>query len=422
MKLNLFSKSCSRQHSATRSVCRLLGIGGIGLILCGDVGFAQPPTDAGTLFLQAPTTDPPEAVDDKQPAEAADPVPKAADTPVEPAPPPVRALPSRAKAYSEQIGKLRDLKEDLINTPLTEKRIDAQIDALTKLIQAEAEERLTIALEESDTKERDKQLKDLIENRLYAGTPAAEQAGDLLQERMVDGKLYPDVAAAKDAQDKLDAKAAEDREKAEQKANAELEKLANKDIDAELRRSLELVASEEFESIRRLVPAQQVCRLQKFIDVYPGTRAAEVAQQLITLRREQTERFGQARLQKALAAPLFYDQRWRRLKELVRDYPQTSAAIEAESLLNQHRTTLTATTLQNHWSDTVGLSIETLYDGETIHRIAPGESLDVTLMFPALLRVSINDDVEPMRIVPGSTIGLHPSPKVTGFGPRSHPW
>ena len=104
MKLSLLSQSCSGRHTATKSVGRLLGISGVGLILCGQVSFAQPPIDAGTLFLQAPPADLPMPNDDEPakaadpPAKAAEPPAKAADVPVEPAPPPVRAVPARAKA------------------------------------------------------------------------------------------------------------------------------------------------------------------------------------------------------------------------------------------------------------------------------------------------------------------------------------
>ncbi|WP_166825368.1 hypothetical protein [Thalassoroseus pseudoceratinae] len=421
MKMSLLSKYGQNQPSMTSWARQWGWKVGVGLILCGNSGFAQQPPSLDTVLLQPPAPMVEDAdADDTKSVEK--PPAKAAEPDSEPAPAPEQTLPARAEQYTNQIIKLRRLKESLIAAPRTVDRIDLQIEALTSLIQEEASDRLAIALEQSDPVVRDRQLKDLIANRFYAGTPAAEEAGNLLQKRNVDGKLYPDIAAAEAAQDKIDAQDKADQEKAEQKATAELEKLADPALAKELLPAMERIANERFESIRRLVPSQQVCKLREFINDFPETKAAAVAEQLIALRNAETERRGQDRLRRAMMAPLNYDQRWRRLKELIRDFPQTSAAMEAESLLNQHATTLPPTTLHNHSSERVRFSIETVYDGETVYRLSPGDSINVTLMFPALLRVSINEDVHPSRIFPGSSIGLSPNVSVSGSGYSTRGW
>ena len=415
MNLDFFSKHDVKISNQSRRQRHWGWLVGLGLGLCAGPGIAQEPAPLNSLLLQLPAPDAKPVVDEKAPAVASEPK-------VEEEPAPQPSLQARAGKYSEQIAKLRRLKESLINAPTTTERIDLQIEALTNLIQAEAQELLDVAATQSDPAERDRQLKDLVSNRLYAGTPAAEEAGDILQKRNVDGKLYPDVAAADAAREKIEAQDETDQEKAEQTATAELEKLADPDLKADLQRALENLANERLQEIRRLAPGQQVCKLREFINDFPGTRAAVLAEQWIALRNQVTEQVGQAKLVQAMRAPLRYDQRWRRLKELVRDLPQTSAAVEAQSLLNQHATTLPTTTIWNHWSGTIRLSVETLYDGETVHRLQPGESVEVPLMFPALLRVSINDEVEPLRIFPGNTIGLHPRPSVSSAGYSTRRW
>jgi hypothetical protein len=287
-------------------------------------------------------------------------------------------------------------------------------DALRRLLEQEADRRLENALDQTDPTERDKQLIALEESTTMGSTVAGRKATEILDRRRlqrgVGKKVYPTPEALEEARQ-------EEREERREQTEEELielreltDDLLTDDLADKVRAEFEVIAWEEFRAIRRLVPQQQICRLLDLAERFPNTRAAAAAREVAQAAREQRIQIAEQDFAAALCAPLVFDQRWRRLKELAAAYPETPAAVRAEVLLSQHAATLPPLTIINERPETITVTVEQTYDGETEHRLKPGASVTVPAMFDSLVRVPLGDRLLPIRVPVGAVITIPAEP------------
>lgn len=168
----------------------------------------------------------------------------------------------------------------------------------------------------------------------------------------------------------------------------------------------------------RLVLPQRRDRLQELIEEYPGTKAATEAEARLSHLQAESHRLARRKLHEALSAPLIFDQRWRRLKEIQRDYPHTESAKEAERIFERYAATVPPVVISNQMEDPVDITVDTPYEMMQEIELAPGEEQTVPTVFPLMVRIKLaQDEWDVYRASAGQHYAIHSSPAKS---PRLH--
>lgn len=180
----------------------------------------------------------------------------------------------------------------------------------------------------------------------------------------------------------------------------------------------ETTARDRLETAVRLVLPQRRDRLQELIEEYPGTKAAAEAEARLSHLQEQSHRLARRKLHEALSAPLIFDQRWRRLKEIQRDYPQTESAKEAEWIFERYAATVPPVVISNQMENPVDITVDTPYEIMQEIKLDPGEKRTLPTVFPLTVHIRVaQDEWDIYRASAGQHYAIHSSPTKS---PRLH--
>lgn len=170
-------------------------------------------------------------------------------------------------------------------------------------------------------------------------------------------------------------------------------------------------ALKSLNSARRLVLRQRWDRLNELIETYPNTTAAAEARTLRAELKENYDRAARRKLHEALWAPLIFDQRWRRLKEVQRDFGGTVAAKVAERIFNEHADHIPPIVIANQTESPVSLTGDTPYEVMKEAMLEPGDDRDFPSAFPVMVRVPVRENEwDVYTCLPGLRYVLETSP------------
>lgn len=343
-----------------------------------------------------------------EPPESDVPTPK--DTPdVEPAEQPDLSGFERINAFQKKWMRLneflRKIQGELTEaTPNLEERPSPVVDETVRLMRVldlnmlrEARQIYDQALQAENPETRNQLLRRLVE--LETITPLSDvtsRAEELLTNLTVNGKIYPTLEEARAARQKLKQDERKKLGEISEQYRSELddvkaEQLTDDLIKAE-KQLKEKDAREILETAVRLVVPQRREQLQQLLQNYPDTQAAAQAQTILNALNQRDEMIARRKLREALCAPLVFDQRWRRLKELVREYPRTIAAVEAEQIFFQHALQVPSMTIANQTPADLDITVDVPYEKCTQAQLGLGEMQSFSSVFPMMVRVRVSEN------------------------------
>ncbi len=312
------------------------------------------------------------------------------------------------QAYSQKIEKLKTFQKDhgLLITDLQERpnraadEILRLIGGLETVMQQEAEQIFQQAMKSADPKNRDELLKRLSERLTetkYAQLQDIRRRVEKeLSRRTVGDTVYPTVEAARVEQQKLEDEQEKKRAEIEQKDLAEVEKLKQELLTDRISQAMKTFGEEDarkmFDDAMRLVLNQRRERLKELIRKYPQTQAAAEGSAMLAAIEDRTAMLAGLKLREALCARTFYNQKWRRLKELQYDYPNTQAAGEAERIFQDHLAKLPPVVITNHSGQEVETTVDKSYSPLQDVTFSPGETRTFSTAFPLLVRIKIGEN------------------------------
>jgi hypothetical protein len=323
----------------------------------------------------------------------------------------------RIEAYQQKIQRLRDFQRNrgLERSELSRRTNRAAdeilriIGGLELLMEQEAQQIFDQAMK-ADPEERDRLLNQL-KNIPYPELQVRSRAEEELNQRTVGGELYPSVEEAREAQKKLDVEERQRREELEQKDLEDIESLKQELLSDPISQAAEtyaeMQARQMLEAALRVVLPQRRERLKEITRRYPGTEAATEANSILNHLQQQNQLIASRKLHEALGAPVIYDQRWRRLKELEREYPNTSAAAEAGDIFERHLALVPPVVISNHFTGPAEFTIDKPYSVMEQVTLPAGESRTFSTAFPVMIRVRIKDsEWDIYRVWPGGNLVL----------------
>ena len=151
-------------------------------------------------------------------------------------------------------------------------------------------------------------------------------------------------------------------------------------------------AQRSLNTARRLVLRQRWDRLNELIAKYPNTAAAEEAKTLRDELKAAYEDRARRKLHEALCAPLIFDQRWRRLKEIQRAFAQTDSAEEAKRIFNEYAARIPPIAIANQTKSPLTFTVDTPYEVMQEVTLEPGEKRTFPSAFPVMVRVAAREN------------------------------
>ncbi len=286
---------------------------------------------------------------------------------------------------------------------------------LQLLIDQEAERLFREAMGSGDPEVRDAILKKLLEGK-YAPHVSDRVKQEFEKRTIANGKEpFPTVEEARAAEKRLKEKQAQQAAEQAQKDLKDLDQLKDQlmseRISQAARDFAETESRKQFTTAIRLVRTQRREHLRGLIARYPDTKAAHEAEAILAGKKQENEWIASQKLAEAVRAPVNFDQRWRRMKELIRELPNTKAAEEAARLFDQHAAQVPPASVTNETSHAAGLTWDVPYSRLNWASIAAGETESLASAFPMLVRVQIDDNQwQPYQVRPGGRYFLRTSP------------
>ena len=151
-------------------------------------------------------------------------------------------------------------------------------------------------------------------------------------------------------------------------------------------------ARKRLSTARRLVLRQRWDRLGELIEKYPNTTAAAEARGLRESLMAEYDRRARRKLSEALRAPLVFDQRWRRLKEIVRDHAGTQSAEVAQQIFDEHAARIPPVVITNEIETSVTFTVDTPYEVLQEVTLEPGKQQSFPSAFPLSVRIRTNQN------------------------------
>ena len=344
----------------------------------------------------------------------------AEETPAEPNAQPGGALTGMEliDAFSRKIDELEKFQQSrgLQSTDLQGRKSRAAdelgrlIGALEMLMEQEAERMYEEAMK-AEPAERDEVLKQLRANRYPQLQEVRSRAEDDLKQRTVGDTVYPTLEAAEQAREDVEEEQRKRQEAVEKKDLEDLEKLKQDLLTDPILQAARTFSEEEagrmLERAMRLVLPQRREQLREIVRKYPMTKASTQAAGILSALDQQNEVVAAKKLHKALRSPVVFDQRWRRLKEIERDHPQTPAAAEARQIFLTHQAQTPPVTITNHTIGELKITADRPYSTMEELTLSAGESRTLSTAFPMMIRVEIGDNEwEFYRVWPGGNFIL----------------
>ncbi len=290
------------------------------------------------------------------------------------------------------------------------------IGGLNLLIDQEAERLFHEAMRSQNPEHRDSILKKLkAENYSSKVTNWINQE---FKNRTVGGErseLFPTVEEAQAAEKRSEEKRAQQEAENAKKDLEELGKLKDQLLTDRLSKAANEFSEKDAQKLlaaaMRLVPPQRREQLQDLIAKYPDTKAGHEAQRVLTAMKDENERIASRKLEDALRAPAAFDQRWRRMKEIVRDHPGTKAAGEADQLFKEHAAQVPPVVITNEAGQPLEITWDVPYSRLERGTIAAGQTESFRTAFPMQVRVHIaENEWRPYQARPGVRYFLRTSP------------
>lgn len=300
------------------------------------------------------------------------------------------------------LGKVEDEITDA--TPNLDDRPSPVVDETMRLMRVldlsmlrEARQIYEQALSSEDPETRNRLLRRLV--KLETITPLSDittRAENLLNALTVNGTTYNTLEEAREAKRKIRQAEENQIEGISKKYQSELNKLKQEQLNESLieaeKRLKEEDARKVLKTAVRLVVPQRRERLKHLLQKYSNTRAATEAQAILTAIDQRDEIIARRKLREALCAPVVFDQRWRRLKELIREYSRTTAATEAEQIFFQRALQVPSMTIANHTMNEVDITVDVPYEKATLAELSPGEMQSFSSVFPMMVRVKVGEN------------------------------
>ncbi len=306
-------------------------------------------------------------------------------------------------AYRLKVNKFKEFQEDraLQDTNLQQRKsraadeLNRVIGGIELLMQQEGERLYQQAMSASDLEERDKILKRLAKTNHAQLQDVRLRAERHLEHRTVGEKVYPTIQAAEEAERQAREKQRKKFAELEQKDLKDLETIKGEELTGSISKAAQEFAEQDaqqmFDTAVRLVWQQRRERLKEIARKYPMTKAGQEAHQVLIAIQHQNEAVANRKLHAALMSPVVFDQRFRRLKEIIRDHAGTNAALEAEQIFQQHALQIPPVGISNHSASEVEMTVDQPYGKMQRAKLYPGETRSYPAAFPLMIRVKIDE-------------------------------
>jgi hypothetical protein len=306
-------------------------------------------------------------------------------------------------AYSLKLKTLKDFQEArrLQDTELQNRDSQAAVElnrligGVELLMLEEAEKIYAQAMSAESPEVRDRlltQLKDLKPLQLQEVRGRAENE---LKRRTVGETIYPTIEEAEEKQRELNRERLKSRAEVE-KQDLEGVKKLEQDLGTDVLKAAQVFAerdaSEKLEAAVRLVLPQRMVKLKEISRQYADTTAGAEALAMLDAIQKEREVIAGKKLHQAKLAPEIYGQRWRRLKEIERDYPATQAAALAQKIFAEHLALVPPVQLANHTNGRVELTVDRPYGLLEELKLWPGDQRDIHTAFPLMIRIHVGED------------------------------
>ena len=297
---------------------------------------------------------------------------------------------------------------------------DRLIGGLQLLMDQEAERLFHEAMRSQNLEYRDSILKKLRQGNY--SPKVSNQVKQEFEKRTVENRLdaeatqpFPTVEEAQAAEKRLkeqqEQQQADRAKKDLQDLNQLKDQLMTEPISEAAQKFAEEAAQKQFTAALRLVPTQRREHLREIVRKYPSTTVGKEAQAILTAMKQQREFLADQKLGEALRAPVNFDQRWRRMKELLNQYPNTKAAAEAEQIFEQHAAQVPPAVLTNETRRAVELTWDVPYNRLRRANLAAGQTESFKTAFPMLVRVQVTEsEWQPYKVMPGGRYFLRTGP------------